>query len=353
VRLDEAIPGPRDAWLPGPDGQRLAEFAVPLRRRQTEPPVETASQPAASGCQRRFWTERDRLALNGAQNAEWHFLKLYVPKETVDNTLIHEVAPLIRQLEAESLADLWFFIRYEDPAPHLRLRWRPRKGAAESLAQALISWASGLYRSGRVARFAFDRYEREVARYGGAEGMDIAERIFDADSKLVLALLQLQSRRSTAGEGKSLGLFADRTTLAAVTTDRLVASLGVAGAERASFYKKMSGAQNSSKVAGQEYRSRQSGLRAVISGNESDSEVDRLIDARSAVAAEAAAHLMRVRTPLTQQFDAIRHSFIHMHLNRLLGPNRSFEQLIFGLLERTSRSLAASPFSEVAQDWSD
>lgn len=340
VRLDEAIPGPRDAWLPGPDGERLAEFAVPLRRRQTGPSVEIASQPAVSG-QRRFWTQQDRLALNGAQNAEWHFLKLYLPKEAIDETLVHEVAPLLHQIEAESLADLWFFIRYEDPAPHLRLRWRPREGAAKSLAQAALSWASDLCRSGHVARFAFDRYEREVARYGGAEGIDIAERIFDADSKLVLALLQLQSRRSNAAEGKSLGLFADRTALAALTTDRLVASLGVTGAERASFYKKMSGLQNSSKAAGQEYRSRQSHLRAVISRNGSDSEVDGLIDARSAVVAEAVARLLRVRSPLTQPFDAIRYSFVHMHLNRLLGPNRSFEQLIFGLLERTSRSLEA------------
>ena len=101
-----------------------------------------------------------------------------------------------------------------------------------------------------------------MARYGGAEGIDIAERIFDADSKLVLVLLQLQSRRSNAAEGKSLGLFADRTALAALTTDRLVASLGVTGAERASFYRKCSGLQNSSKAAGQEYRSRQSHLRA-------------------------------------------------------------------------------------------
>jgi lantibiotic biosynthesis protein len=349
VRLDEAIPGPRDAWLPGPDGARITEFAVPLRRRQTEPPTQTASQPTASGCQRRFWTQQDRLALSGTQNAEWHFLKLYVPKDTIDKTLVDEVAPLMLQIEAESLADLWFFIRYEDPAPHLRLRCRPREGAAEPLAQALLSWASGLYRSGHVARFAFDRYEREVARYGGAEGMDIAERIFDADSKLVLALFQLQSRRSTEGEGKSLGLFADRATLAALTTERLVASLGVAGAERSSFYKTMPVDQNSSKVAGQEYRTRHPDLRAVISGNESDSEIDSLIDARSAVTAEAVAHLMRVESPLTQPLDAIRHSFVHMHLNRLLGPNRPFEQLIFGLLERTSRSLAASPLSEVAQ----
>jgi lantibiotic biosynthesis protein len=351
VRLDEAIPGPGDAWLPGPDGARLAEFAVPLRRRHPKPPTRGAAcQPrATTSCQYRPWTQQDRQAVTGAPKTEWLFLKLYLPQEATDTALVQDVAPLTCQIEAESLADLWFFIRYHDPAPHLRLRWRHSAGAAKFLGHVVLAWAHDMHRSGRTVRFALDRYEREVARYGGAEGIDIAERIFDADSKLVLRLLELQSRRATAGDGNPLGLFADRTELAALTTDRLVTSLGVDGPARASFYKKMSGTGNSSRVAGQEYRSRQQHLRAVISGHRSDLEVDCLLEARSAVVAEAVADLTRIRSSLTQPLDAIQHSLTHMHLNRLVGSGRSFEQLIFGLLERTSRSLATSPLNDVTE----
>ena len=123
--LDEAIPGPRTHGYPVLTVSDLRSspfrYAADRRGRQSN-----SSQPAVSG-QRRFWTQQDRLALNGAQNAEWHFLKLYLPKEAIDETLVHEGAPLLHQIEAESLADLWFSIRYEGPAPHLRLRWRPAK----------------------------------------------------------------------------------------------------------------------------------------------------------------------------------------------------------------------------------
>jgi hypothetical protein len=84
-------------------------------------------------------------------------------------------------------------------------------------------------------------------------------------------------------------------------------------------------------------------LREVVSGLRSDPEVDGLLAARSAAVTAAAADLDRTESGLTQPVQAIRHSFAHMHLNRLLGPTRSYEQLIYGLLERASRSLAASP----------
>jgi thiopeptide-type bacteriocin biosynthesis protein len=101
-------------------------------------------------------------------------------------------APLIREAVASGAADRWFFIRYADPDWHVRLRFhgRPERLHAEVLP-ALQAAASPLLNDGRLRRLQFDTYEREVERYGGPEGIEIAERFFHADSDAVLEIMAL------------------------------------------------------------------------------------------------------------------------------------------------------------------
>lgn len=333
VQLEEALPGPADAWLPGPDGQRLVELAIPLRRKATP------SRPSgAANRHYRSWTRQDREAAGCPPGTEWLFLKLYIPREASDAVLVRDVAPLLCRIEKERLAETWFFIRYHDPAAHLRLRWLQRSGSGQVLGQVVLSWAHDLQRSGRVERVVVDRYEREVARYGGGAAVDIAERIFAADSRFVVRLLELEARRAVVGNGR---IFANRTELAAVTLHRLMADLGVEG-DWASLYKTLSAGE---RTAGRVYRERQKQLRELIAGVRSDSELETLLTARSGVVTAMAAELGRLAPELAHPIDAIKQSYAHMHLNRIIGPARSHEQFIYGLLERTSRSLAESPLT--------
>jgi hypothetical protein len=70
---------------------------------------------------------------------------------------------------------------------------------------------------------------------------------------------------------------------------------------------------------------------------------DGLPTARSAAVTASAMQLGRIECGLAQPQQAIRYSPTHLHLNRLLAPSGSYEQLIYALLERASRSLTASP----------
>ena len=78
-------------------------------------------------------------------------------------------------------ADGWFFVRYGDPDWHLRVRFHgePARLHAEVLP-ALQAAAAPLLDDGRVWRLQLDTYEREVERYGGPEGVALAERLFEA-----------------------------------------------------------------------------------------------------------------------------------------------------------------------------
>jgi thiopeptide-type bacteriocin biosynthesis protein len=106
-----------------------------------------------------------------------------------DSVLREAIMPVVRQSLSFGAADLWFFIRYSDPHRHLRVRFR---GDAQRLHAEVLPALAGAVASGRsserVWRFQLDTYEREIERYGGPHGIELAEAIFCADSEAVLAL---------------------------------------------------------------------------------------------------------------------------------------------------------------------
>ena len=98
---------------------------------------------------------------------------------------------------AAGLAEAWFFVRYADPYPHLRLRFRGDPAVlTERLMPEVTRWAGTLIRDTLCERFAFETYEREVERYGGDEGMTVAEEIFAVDSDTAAQLLWAPERVS-------------------------------------------------------------------------------------------------------------------------------------------------------------
>src|SRR4029079_14096276 len=127
------------------------------------------------------------------------------------------------------LADRWFFLRYSDPDPHLRLRFGgvPARLVTE-LFPKLCEWTRELVAAGSCLRVGFDTYEREIERYGGLAAMQAAEAVFAADSAAVVEHLRL-----ARGD---LGAF-DRTALAVLSIDELLASLGLDAARRLEWYR--------------------------------------------------------------------------------------------------------------------
>lgn len=332
LRLDEAVPGPGDAWLPGPDGPRLMELAVPLRAR-----TAAARPSAAASRQYRPWTRLDRDAITRPPGSEWLFVKVYLPRDEIDAVLADAVTPLLARIDDANMADEWFFIRYADPGTHLRLRWRQRTGAGPALTALVLPWAHDLHRTGRISRIVLDTYEREVARYGGAAAMNLAEKIFAADSRFVLGLLRLRATGTLIGDGQPA---ADDTEVAVLTLDRLLADLGVEAGRRPGFCAAIAAA---GPEAGRGYRKRQKRLRELLGGANSHPQLDDLLAARSAIVTATAADLRHMTSPLTQPLDAIQRSIAHMHLNRLLYPTQQQEQLVYGLAERATRSLLEAP----------
>jgi thiopeptide-type bacteriocin biosynthesis protein len=217
----------------------------------------------------------------------------------------------------------------------VRLRGAPATLVGPTLAQA-CAWAGELVTSGVVTRFSFETYEREVERYGGAAGVRVAESVFAADSAVVTELLAAAPPP-----------YDDPITTAVAGADDLLDGLGLSPADRLAFYRS---AGATTRSGGREYRARGAVLRSALRRAALRAEPfgRRLRPARSALtaAAQELASLRR-RDLLARTPTDLYRSFVHLHLNRLLGPDAAREQLIMELLLRTRESLVRTPSAEI------
>jgi thiopeptide-type bacteriocin biosynthesis protein len=125
-----------------------------------------------------------------APGSEWLYLKLYGGQGSADLVLTEGVAPAVVELKARGVIDGWFFIRYSDPDPHLRVRLHgdPARLCAEALPE-MHRHLDPMMRSGRLWRIELGTYQREIARYGGPQNMVHSERLFECDSRAVVAIV--------------------------------------------------------------------------------------------------------------------------------------------------------------------
>jgi thiopeptide-type bacteriocin biosynthesis protein len=125
----------------------------------------------------------------------WSYVKiLHDPGpsgEVTDIILCKAVLPFLRELYAEGLYTLHFFLRYSDETgPHLRLRLNA-KGLENRIQHSLGLRLEDLAPDCRIVPGC---YEPELAKYGGPEGMHLAECQFHASSEFAFACLACTER---------------------------------------------------------------------------------------------------------------------------------------------------------------
>lgn len=118
--------------------------------------------------------------------SEWLYVKIYTGVKTADVILGEAIMPLLQQLQDENLIKKWFFIRYNDPRIHLRLRFELSDPMYFSKVLLLTNDYLEEYRcSGEISEFIIDVYKREIERYGEAT-IEEAEFLFWMSSKSIV-----------------------------------------------------------------------------------------------------------------------------------------------------------------------
>ncbi|MFF2122597.1 lantibiotic dehydratase [Kitasatospora sp. NPDC058184] len=321
VVLQEALPGLDDAWATGPDGPHIVELVVSMTRRAAAPPARRP-RPVHAPIGR---TERLRHP-----GSDWTYVKLYGDRQDENSLLADGVRDLVRATAHHT--DRRIFLRYADPDPHLRLRLRGDPGR---LIPALGDWAGTLLADGHLSRFGFDVYDREIERYGGLPAMDATEQLYTADSLAVLDLLSL---------GRTGQLPLDDTALALLTIDDLLAGLGLDEPDRLRFYRRIHDRwTHRLRSAGAQYRTRKAEFCELLRGP-APPGIDAVLAERRRAAQDVAARLADLdrHRLLGKPLPDLCDSYVHLHCNRLLGPDRTTEHTILELLFRTRQSLAAT-----------
>ena len=135
--------------------------------------------------------------------SDWLFLKLYGAGAWQDNLIMYYVTQFANGMVQEKKINKYFFMRYADPEFHIRLRFQ---GNDILLYISEISdWLRELCTQGLISRYEIGCYDREIERYGGIKGIEIAEDIFYVDSQIAEKMLCLLKENKLHFDKEMLG----------------------------------------------------------------------------------------------------------------------------------------------------
>ena len=330
--LTEMFPTYDELCAQGAEGGFAHEVVVPFVR-------------AKSSWGSRVHVVHEPMSRSFPPGSEWLYAKLYTGTATADGVLRDVVAPVVREVLDSGAADSWFFIRYGDPDWHLRLRFHgDPKGLHAEVLPALQAAMNPLLEDGRLWRVQLDTYEREVERYGGADGIALAERLFHADSEAALEMIEmLEPGDEGLDERWRLTLRGIDALLNDFGFD-LNAKLTVMKQARESFGKEFRVDKNFEGQLSEKFRKERKNLESLLNSDyDEDDPLSpgfEILQRRSERFAPIIAELKSCALSVSPAELAL--SYAHMHANRLLrSAMREQELVIYDFLVRLYESQAA------------
>ena len=330
-----------DHCVEGPEGRFSHELLLPLVREtatgQGRPTSIRPARPATAPQPRHF-----------PPGSEWLYFNLYCGSATADRILLDAICGTVDQAISCNAIERWFFIRYTDPNPHLRVRFQgdPRRLQTE-IAPLLFNAITPFQRAGLVWRVQQDTYQREVYRYGGDLAINVAEEIFRADSEAVLRLIEC----STGDAGLQV-----RWMMALAGMHQLMIDFGMdldqrtdlAKLCRDGFSREFRFSAPYKQQLGRKYRvwrrRLESWLDGDTQGDESLAYAQSVLGQRSDRIRHCAEayHELASTDRLSEPLPRIIASLIHMHVNRMLpSVQRAQEMVLYDFLSRYLESKSA------------
>nr|WP_284681014.1 lantibiotic dehydratase [Aceticella autotrophica] len=165
-------------------GSYVSELVIPLVKIKTQQPKSIMIKENSTYISSKSPT-RLKIPFN-----EWLYLKLYGTSSMEEELICFYISEFCRNLVSEEKINKYFFIRYADPEPHIRLRLNASQYKLIKIYPELQNWLQSLIKKGLMTCFTIDCYEREIERYGGKDLIDIAESVFYIDSMVTEDILR-------------------------------------------------------------------------------------------------------------------------------------------------------------------
>lgn len=274
------------------------------------------------------------------------FFKIYCSERVSDTLLSGVIKDLsVSQLEMGHISK-WFFVRYYDPNPHLRLRYFiNRKETIGALICDVKNLLQDFINQGLVWRIQIDSYERELERYG-KHNIENLEYIFFKESTMVIDVLNHLSNEQVELANdlkwKTCSLAID--TLLTGLQFNLKTKAELLRFLSSNFFMEFNDRSTLKDKLSQKYRENKIGLSQFL--NENDSLYHKAVEAYSE---GVILHLKSIKQQNTakNEFFNLCGSLIHMLCNRFFrSRQRLFELVIYDIMFKYYQSLLLRTIKE-------
>ncbi|WP_342477221.1 lantibiotic dehydratase [Paenibacillus sp. FSL H7-0350] len=337
VILTEHIGGFAEPLIKRDDGFLAAEFVFPLVRVKSNKEADNAKKERDDALRKiNTWKidNKDRVYLPGGR---WTYVKLYGLNSRQNEFIGSYWNDFIKECRSKNLISQAYFIRFLDPNVHIRARFELQEQVAlSSFLTFFYSWTSELLNKKLITNVTIDTYEPEVERYGGIELMNTVEQLFSADSEIVTDLIEMINVRK---------IQTDIEIIAVISVIEILNQFGLSLDEIHDLLNR--------NYDFKEYLDEFRGNRSLITSLLKSSEVSKVGDnaekqilyqtfiKREGITKYYFTKVLEKEQDkqLMNDKEDIIFSVVHMHLNRLLGTDRSKERKVMILARHSINSL--------------
>jgi len=261
--------------------------------------------------------------------SEWLYLKIYTGVKTSDGILQEAIIPLLKYFKEKKYINQWFFIRYTDPIPHLRLRLKlTYRNALENINSVIKDFIA----SGEISNFVIDSYVREIERYGEST-IEYAEHLFFKSSELILNFLDYDDE--------------EKLMVSMFYIDMLLSEIKLSNEEKlewisdynTAFKNEFNADKNLNRQLDQKFRLFKPQYLDFVNSNEFVDIRNLIISNISESNNAIKSFIQSSQNPLSGFFQSI----FHMHINRTFVSNqRLFEMIVYDYLLRHYKNRTSS-----------
>lgn len=320
IILYESLATPDKLLVESAAGKMTNEIIIPFVRQATH----TAPAIAPRRNRQQATQQVERYFPPGTA---WMYYKIYVGKNTADEIIRQILYPFAQKMQRQQVTDRWFFIRYEDPHHHIRVRFHLQDADNPLLLQAFKQAILPAFKQGLVYRLQMDTYERELERYG-ADTIDLTEYLFNIHCNCISELLLQLHRQRNKQHTNMAGM---------LWIDGMMSALHYNAAGKADFYKRnfdgftaefdYNNNKDQRERMNDEYRANTALIaQSLQHSSEETANIAAIIKRYLPDAARLTTNIRKQFEARGQHYDYALRSHLHMFMNSLMPAQQRWEE---------------------------
>ncbi len=269
---------------------------------------------------------------------KWLYYKIFAGPRSSDKLLINVISVICEKLISDNFISKWFFIRYNHPSFHLRLRLELiDDDKCYDVIKCIFKNLNPLLQDYFINDIQISVYKREIKRYG-LSTIEYAENIFYIDSVIVTKTLRILEKTEKPKEARWLTAIMIMEMyfdfFQCNSDDRLIILTNL----RLGYYSEFNLKHYTKKQLNKKYRINKEVIKSVMEGNYvvlSFLKTDLFLTLKLELKQNIEKILEQKKYLDTKVFDSYILSYIHMSLNRLFSnKNRVHELVCYDFLYR-------------------